>query len=375
MKPARNLSLALFISLLAVFSHALDLSKAPATDWIQLFNKKDLDGWVKKVSGTPAGEDPYTTWYVKDSLLWVDYTKYTGDFKDRFGHLAYQKQKFSYYLMRAVYQFWGTQATGGPAWAKENNGLMYHSQSMESMGLSQSFPDCIEFQLLGEKNTQNTDGTTANVCGVGATFIIDGVRGDYWCRKSKPHNIIGQPWVTVEGLVLGDSISRHIVEKDTVLTYTAILAKKDGKPLKDGYIAIQGETAPIKFKSIEVLDLEGCMDPKAGNYRSYFVKSNPSRCTSVVTTVKASLAEALHFQSLSGGLKLTLPPGNGGACQITITDLHGGVRFSQNAESGTELQISTVKFSPGIYFLRLGKEKADQVLKFSVPYSIIGTSP
>jgi hypothetical protein len=29
---------------------------------------------------------------------------------------------------------------------------------------------------------------------------------------------------------------------------------------------------------VELLNLEGCTDPKARNYRTYFVKSNPAMC-------------------------------------------------------------------------------------------------
>ena len=54
--------------------------------------------------------------------------------------------------------------------------------------------------------------------------------------------------------------------------------KVDGTPLTGGYISIQAETAPIDFRKIELLNLEGCMDPKAPNYKSYFVKSNPAMC-------------------------------------------------------------------------------------------------
>ena len=50
-------------------------------------------------------------------------------------------------------------------------------------------------------------------------------------------------------------------------------------PLTGGFITIQAETAEIDFRKIEVLDLEGCMDPQARNYRAYFVKSDPSRCS------------------------------------------------------------------------------------------------
>ena len=49
-------------------------------------------------------------------------------------------------------------------------------------------------------------------------------------------------------------------------------------PLTGGYISIQAETAPIDFRKIELLNLEGCMNPAAASYKSYFVKSNPAMC-------------------------------------------------------------------------------------------------
>lgn len=344
--PTCLLALALSVS-------ALDLTKVPKGDWIQLFNGKDLDGWVKKVRTHPAGQDPYDTWYVKDSTLWVDYTKYTGAFNDRFGHMAYQKRKFSYYLMRAVYQFQGTQVAGAPSWAKQNNGLMYHSQSMESMSVDQSFPDCVEFQLLGEQNNQNTDGTTANVCGVGATFIINGVRGDYWCRKAAPRNIIGQPWVKVEGLVLGDSVSRHIVEGDTVLKYTSLIAKKDQKPLTEGYIAIQAESAPTKFRTIEVLDLVGCKDPKASNFRDYFVKGDPSLCKFGTSNEESDsfAGRGYRVEYSPGRFRVALPERSG--YRITLADMEGRIRVSQEAIGVKEKTIPTANLGPGLYFLSI----------------------
>ena len=54
--------------------------------------------------------------------------------------------------------------------------------------------------------------------------------------------------------------------------------KVDGTPLTGGYIALQAETAPIDFRKVELLNLEGCTDKKATNFKSYFVKSNPSVC-------------------------------------------------------------------------------------------------
>jgi hypothetical protein len=48
--------------------------------------------------------------------------------------------------------------------------------------------------------------------------------------------------------------------------------------LTGGYIAIQAETAPIDFRKIELLNLEGCTDKRAATYRPYVVKANPSMC-------------------------------------------------------------------------------------------------
>ena len=52
----------------------------------------------------------------------------------------------------------------------------------------------------------------------------------------------------------------------------------DGTPLTGGYIALQAETHPTEFRSIRLLNLEGCMDEEAKNYRSYLVKHDPESC-------------------------------------------------------------------------------------------------
>jgi hypothetical protein len=48
--------------------------------------------------------------------------------------------------------------------------------------------------------------------------------------------------------------------------------------MTSGYIALQAETAPTDFRKIELLNLEGCKDPKASNYKTYFVKAHPQMC-------------------------------------------------------------------------------------------------
>ena len=45
-----------------------------------------------------------------------------------------------------------------------------------------------------------------------------------------------------------------------------------------GFIAIQSETAPTDFRKIELVNLTGCADPKASNYRAWVVNADRSAC-------------------------------------------------------------------------------------------------
>ena len=69
----------------------------PANDgqWIQLFNGKDLDGWIPKIRGHAAGVNFGDTFRVEDGLIKVVYDHY-DKFEERFGHLFYQTP-FSHY--------------------------------------------------------------------------------------------------------------------------------------------------------------------------------------------------------------------------------------------------------------------------------------
>ena len=48
--------------------------------------------------------------------------------------------------------------------------------------------------------------------------------------------------------------------------------------MRDGYISLQSESHPIEFRKVELLNLAGCMDREASNYKSYYVKSDSSQC-------------------------------------------------------------------------------------------------
>lgn len=263
-----------------------DQTPADKREWIQLFNGRDLEGWDVKITGRDLNDNFGNTFRVEDRLLKVRYDGYDA-FDGRFGHIFY-RQAFSYYLVAVEYRFVGDQASGGPDWALRNSGIMVHSQSARSMGKDQDFPISIEVQLLG--GTGSGERTTANLCTPGTHVVMNGSLFTPHCTNSSSKTYDGDQWVRVEVLVLGDSLIRHMVNGQTVLEYSKPqiggevvshfdpAVKQDGKPLTEGYIALQSESHPIDFRKVEILDLVGCTDPKASNYRSYYIRSNPSRC-------------------------------------------------------------------------------------------------
>jgi hypothetical protein len=256
-------------------------------DWIQLFNGKNLDGWTPKFSKHDLGVNFNDTFRVENGVLQVRYDKWTK-FDSEFGHMFY-KDPFSHYRIAAEFRFVGDQVAGGPGWARRNNGLMLHSPHPKTMLKDQDFPISIEVQLLGGFG-DGKPRTTANLCTPGSNVVLNGKLHTAHCTNSTSKTYDGEQWVRVEVEVHGDERVRHIVEGATVLEYTKPqmgggsvapvdpAVKIDGTPMTGGYISIQAETAPTDFRKIEVLNLEGCMDPKASTYKKYFVKANPQMC-------------------------------------------------------------------------------------------------
>ena len=257
-------------------------------DWLPLFNGKDLDGWTVKIRGYPSGENHANTFRVSDGQLTVSYQEY-AEFDSSFGHIFYDTP-YSHYRMRLEYRFTGDQAPGAPGWANRNSGAMLHSQSPASMPPGQDFPISLEFQFLGGLD----DGQarpTGNLCSPGTHVVYKGEIGATHCIESSSPTFEGDQWVTAEALVQGDQRIVHYINGEVVMEYTDMTygggvvsghrpeLKPDGEPLGAGYISLQSEGHPIQFRNVELLNLKGCMDTKASNYRSYFVEPDPATCS------------------------------------------------------------------------------------------------
>lgn len=219
------------------------------SEWIQLFNGKDLSGWTPKFKGLELGENYKNTFRVEDGLLRVCYDQY-DKWENNFGHLFY-KSEFSHYILRAEYRFTGEQVKGGPGWAFRNNGFMIHGQTAKSMEKDQSFPDSIEVQLLGGKPDGTGKRTTLNLCTPGTHVVYDGKLQKSHVINSNSPTFHGDQWVTVEVEVKGSEVIRHMIDGKVVLEYTKPQLN-DGTLLEKGTISIQAESHPTDFRKIEV---------------------------------------------------------------------------------------------------------------------------
>jgi len=260
---------------------------ADQEDWISLFNGHDLQGWTPKIRHHPAGENFANTFRVVDGLLTVSYADY-GDFDGQYGHLFYN-QPFSHYRLRLDYRFVGEHARGVEDWGIRNSGAMLHSQAPDTMPPEQDFPISVEFQFLGGLG-DGKPRPTGSMCSPGTEVVIDGEMATTHCVTSTAPTFEGEQWVHAEALVLGSERVVHYINGQAVMEYGGITygggvvhdfrpeMKPDGESLGAGYIALQSEGHPIQFRNIELLNLKGCMDPQAQNYKRYFVVSDPTSC-------------------------------------------------------------------------------------------------
>lgn len=157
------------------------------------------------------------------------------------------------------------------------------------MPVGQDWPISVELQFLAEEE-EGQPRPTGNVCSPGTAIVYEGQLDERHCIESSAGTYPRGVWVSAELLVLGDSVVRHVIEGEQVLEYThpqiggGVVSghdpaqKQDGRLLADGFIALQAEGQEIDFRNVRLLNLNGCMDPDALNYKRYYVAPDPATC-------------------------------------------------------------------------------------------------
>ena len=255
------------ISITFVVSAVLPVSAQHSSlkkQWISLFNGKDIKDWVAKINHHEPGINYGNTFRVEDGIIKVRYNQYDS-FNNQFGHLYY-KQPFSYYHLVFEYRFTGEWRKDAPEYTNRNSGVMFHSQDPKTMPKDQDWPISIEFQLLAGLD-DGKPRPTGNMCSPGTDVVFEGKIDSRHCINSTSKTYPLDVWVKGEIIVLGDSLITHIINGDTVLHYSKPQIgggvvhnydpkiKQDGKPLKEGFIALQSEGQPVDFRNIKLLDL------------------------------------------------------------------------------------------------------------------------
>lgn len=239
----------------------LSAQEKDGTEWVSLFNGKTLDGWTMKLKGHEPGDNFGNTFRVENGTIKVGYEQYK-QFDNKFGHLFY-KEKFSHYDLRVEYRFVGEQSKGAPTWALRNSGIMFHSQSPQSMRKDQDFPVSIEFQFLG--GTGKGERPTGSVCSPGTNIVIGGKLVTTHCISSKSKTYHGDQWVVAELQVRGSGKVKHLINGEVVMEYEQpqydpkdkdaqpLIKAQNGKLLiEEGYIALQSESHPVEFRKVEI---------------------------------------------------------------------------------------------------------------------------
>lgn len=249
--------------LLSACNTAGDTSNAPP--WIRLFDGESLDGWTPKFSGHALGVNLRDTYRVEDGKLVVSYADW-DEFDGAFGHLFFERE-FSHYVLRLEYRFVGDALPGAPGWAVRNNGVMFHGQPAETMGLDQDFPCSIEAQLLGGLGAGARP--TGNVCTPGTHVHTDGELMRAHVIDFGGPTIDGDEWVEFELEVHGAELVVHRVNGVEVARYggleidpederaggAAEARRRGTTELASGTISLQAETHGIEFRDIRLRPL------------------------------------------------------------------------------------------------------------------------
>jgi len=257
-------SILVLIFILAIVSFSPKNKETRKNEWQNLFNGKNLDGWVVKFYHHDLGDNYANTFRVEDGKIQVNYDDYK-EFNNRYGHLFYQTP-FSSFHLKFEYRFTDQWMKDAPSYTYRNSGIMFHSQNPKTILKEQDWPISVEYQILADAG-DGKPRPTGNMCSPGTEVFFKGEKYPQHCINSSSETYNWNEWISGELIVYSDSLVIHIVNGETVLEYTKPQIgggvangfdediKIDGKPLTEGYIGLQAEGQGIEFREIKIKKL------------------------------------------------------------------------------------------------------------------------
>lgn len=254
----------LFTIVLFVLTLTFSCKQKKDSEWIPIFNGKDLEGWSPKFTGEAYGDNYLNTFQVKEGKLIACYDNY-DNFDNKFGHIFY-REKLSQYRLRLEYRFVGELVPGAPSWGFKNSGIKYHTPHPSELPLDQTLLVAVEAQLIG--GDDKTERFTGNVCTAGTHIEMNNSLITEHCTNSGYPAIKDTTWVKMELEVHGSDKIIHKINGKVVMEYSKpqyddtdefareLMEKGYPRIISEGYIALQAEGHPVEFKNIELLKLE-----------------------------------------------------------------------------------------------------------------------
>ena len=231
-------------------------TKPTGSDWVSLFNGRNLDGWYTYLPSKGRNNDPQGVFKVENGMLHILDIPDRGQ-RQEFGYLATTRSYGDYHL-RFEYR-WGRKKFAPRADAKRDSGVVYHVQ-----GRDRVWPKSVEYQIL--------EGNTGDFWLIGGTTLTTTVASPRADPKqyreggasytTRPRSYVRVErdrrrdsltgWNTGEIIVRGDE-TIHIVNGEVVNRGSNI--RSGGKPLTEGRILFQAEGAEVYYRNIELKPL------------------------------------------------------------------------------------------------------------------------
>lgn len=262
---SKILSVALLLNL------SCNQSEKTTDNWVTLLNDENIKAWTIKMGSQPVNQDSLSAFKFENNILKIYDEKVSSE--PQIGHIFYQNI-YSNFRLKFEYRFTGRSFKDHDAWPEQYGGIIFHSQSPESMGFKQDYPICLEFQLLGGFNSG--DRPTGNVCTIGTTVETNGIVNPNHCINSNSPTFSGDEWVKAELEVWNDSLVRHFINDQLVLEYRNLKIgggfvsesfdwekgnvpdkeewiKRANTRLSTGYIGIQAHDS-MEIRNMEILE-------------------------------------------------------------------------------------------------------------------------
>ena len=213
---------------------ALTAPPPPEVAWQDLFNGKNLDGWV--VEGPTMDKTGKPMWAVENGAITV--------LGKGYGFLRYEKKEYTDFTYRVEYRF----EAGG----KGNSGLGIRTVPYDPKDATLSRPSyaSFEIQLLDDA------GKPANDHGSASLYRYKGPTAN----KVKP----GPEWNTIEVTCVGPKVTIVMNGEKVLEANHAELPELKNRPkgvaeVKDkpvrGYVSLQSHGGRVEFRKVQIREL------------------------------------------------------------------------------------------------------------------------